>query len=862
MPNCVDEVSKLLDASTGMTKDDLTDLFNEAKTRMEQVRAANEVPVSQAMADWLETKRGEFKTNALLQQRNAAFNALTRVDMINVVTERFGTGKEMAKGFNSLVAGDSFKSQISAASAQKSYANKWTNSLVGALEARSEAHLKIYTSGRADADVADAMFLMKKGELKDVEAARLKDMDPIIKEVAEDVNRVVEDMRLEMNQAGAFIGKRDDYIWKQSHSQRKIKKGGYDTWWKSMDENIDYLETFGFTRREMNESPDAQKLVHDVSHRWFKDFASGIHMKSQQIGKISGVGTGNVAKKLSQSRSIHFKDGQHFHAYQKDFGIGSMSEAINVQIMSSARSMGLMRKLGPNFKENLDSVLNDLKAIAEKNDDREAFDALSSASVRNKVERDLGIVDGSALIPANNMVSSIGSALRFIQTTSKLGSSVISALTDPVQMMANARSQGRGFFSGVSEAMDGLFSTGVPRNVKREIARSVGIGFDVTRASMADMFHTVDAGPGMISKGTNLFFKMNGVSSWTDSMRLGQITAEATWLAELSGKSFDDLDIRMQRALEIGNIGRDEWDVIRLAKDEIEWDGGKTGIITPEKIADLDDSIIASLLEKRGENVSKNSIGRMRTKLDENLRGYYQDLIDSTVIEPTARTQSAIRQGAKKGTLLGEIWMSMMQFKSFPLAMMNQRVLRDIQLQTGKRGFFQTENFGLNADNLAAMPAMAQFMAATAVFGFAAMSLKDIVKGRKPRDPLDFKTAQAAMLQGGGLGIYGDFLFGESKNRFGGGPVMTLLGPTAGMLNSTADLYGRMKNGDDVGSSALKLLYNNTPGLNMFYIKPVTDYLIMERVFNELNPGQSQRRARRLKKENDQTLLWQQTKGL
>ena len=206
--------------------------------------------------------------------------------------------------------------------------------------------------------------------------------------------------------------------------------------------------------------------------------------------------------------------------------------------------------------------------------------------------------------------------------------------------------------------------------------------------------------------------------------------------------------------------------------------------------------------------------------------------------------------------------MSMMQFKSFPLAMMNQRVLRDIQLRTGKRGFVQTENLGFNADNLGTAAAMARFFAITAVFGYAAMSLKDIVKGREPRDPRSFKAAQAALLQGGGLGIYGDFLFGESKNRFGGGPLDTLIGPTAGMLSSVADLYGRMKSGDDVGSSVIRTIYNNTPALNVFYIKPVVDHFIMERIFNELNPGQAQRRERRLKRENDQTLLWQQTEGL
>jgi hypothetical protein len=69
------------------------------------------------------------------------------------------------------------------------------------------------------------------------------------------------------------------------------------------------------------------------------------------------------------------------------------------------------------------------------------------------------------------------------------------------------------------------------------------------------------------------------------------------------------------------------------------------------------------------------------------------------------------------------------------------------------------------------------FFAATTIGGALALELKEIAKGKDPRpiprakDPA-LEHAEfwgAAMLQGGGWGIFGDFL-GSTENRFGGGP--------------------------------------------------------------------------------------------
>jgi hypothetical protein len=69
------------------------------------------------------------------------------------------------------------------------------------------------------------------------------------------------------------------------------------------------------------------------------------------------------------------------------------------------------------------------------------------------------------------------------------------------------------------------------------------------------------------------------------------------------------------------------------------------------------------------------------------------------------------------------------------------------------------------------------------VLGGVAIQMKDIAAGRDPRK-VDGKFLAAAFQQGGGVGIFGDFVFSDVK-RFGGGLTETLTGPTGQLLNSS-----------------------------------------------------------------------------
>jgi hypothetical protein len=188
----------------------------------------------------------------------------------------------------------------------------------------------------------------------------------------------------------------------------------------------------------------------------------------------------------------------------------------------------------------------------------------------------------------------------------------------------------------------------------------------------------------------------------------------------------------------------------------------------------------------------------------------------------------------------GEFFRLITQFKAFPLAVLQKTLGRTL---------YGKEEFGVSG-----FAELTHLIATTTAFGYMGMMAKDILKGREPRDPLLPSTIMAAMMQGGALGIYGDFVLGTS-NRFGGGLTSTLAGPGAGTIEDAHELLMSIRDGDDPRAKALRLVQGNTPFANLFYLRAALDYGIMYRMQEALNPGYLRRMEARVERDNKQEFM-------
>jgi hypothetical protein len=198
------------------------------------------------------------------------------------------------------------------------------------------------------------------------------------------------------------------------------------------------------------------------------------------------------------------------------------------------------------------------------------------------------------------------------------------------------------------------------------------------------------------------------------------------------------------------------------------------------------------------------------------------------------------------GTPMGEVLRFVTQFKAFPFAIYQKTLSREISfLKKGGQGDVRRGILGLTS-----------VIVTSAFFGYLAMTIKDLLKGRTPRNPTKGKTILAAFLQGGGLGIYGDVLFQEARTaaeRLG-----SLLGPTALTAGDLiqALYFGITGKGGSAARATYSAVQKNIPFLNLFYIKSAFDYLIGYQIMETLSPGILRRMERKMEKDYGQDFLF------
>lgn len=239
---------------------------------------------------------------------------------------------------------------------------------------------------------------------------------------------------------------------------------------------------------------------------------------------------------------------------------------------------------------------------------------------------------------------------------------------------------------------------------------------------------------------------------------------------------------------------------------------------------------------------------KMREELSDRMHNFYSDRVGFAAIKPDAKTRAMLLQGTQPGTWLGSGLRLVTQFKSFPIAFL-QKAMGSALYTSG------SDTLGQAVRNPKAMGEVATLVLTSTVLGYMSMVAKDLVKGREPRDPTDPRTMMAALQQGGGMGIYGDFLFGEAKSRTGGTLVSNLAGPTLSTADDLTDIWRRIRNGDDAAAKTFNTVLSNTPFMNVFYLRPVLDYAILHSLTEAMNPGALRRREALVTKENEQGWL-------
>ncbi|SFQ45756.1 hypothetical protein SAMN05216229_1238 [Geopseudomonas sagittaria] len=833
--DCIDTVQAAAKAAgRELSIEEMIELQTDLRARIRDLQAADGMlGLEDAALKAADELGNQVKLAAVIEKRNALLNARRRAELVGYIRGTWSDRPDL--GLESFLVGTNVSrpgARRSVAAEQKQLSQAYIAGFLNDIE--REGLLPFLTRGDLDDDIADALWRLGTDR-------PLDGIGQQAQAIAKVMQKYQDASRIDANRTGAFIRKLPGYVVRQSHDPYKIERAGFQQW---RDDILPLLDERTFDAGDR----DGFLLA------TYNGLVSGVHLKANKPAEASGFkGPRNLANKVSAERVLHFKDGLAWNQYNKAYGTGSLREAFLGGLDRAGESTGLMRRLGTNPESNweaaLDELMTDFKADPEK---LRQFQADRRGLLKTRFSE----IDGTARIAVNQVGARVAANLRAWQSMAKLGGAVVSAITDLPVAASELRYQGRGMLSSMGDLFSGLLS-GRKTDEQREILSTLGVFFDNVRGDVVSKFSADDTLGGKMSRAQQLFFKLNGLTWWTDTMRSTAALMMSHHLAYNRSLDWDQMNPDLQRTLELFGVDSGRWDLLRHSATR-EADGRE--YMTTQGVDGIPDGDLSSYLEGQGRTVNDAALDELREELRGQLRSYITDRASYAVIEPDARTRAMMRRGTQPGTVAGELLRFIGQFKAFPVAVLQKSIGRELYGRGYAPGAYGA-GFRPGREIVQALRSgrgekagFAQLLLWTTIFGYGAMTAKDLLKGREPRDPTDAKTMVAAMLQGGAMGLYGDFLFGEA-NRFGGGLTQSLSGPTLGLIDGGHDLFTRMRDGDDAAAASFRFAIQNTPFANLFYTRAAMDYLFLYSVQEAMNPGALRRMERRAEKENNQQFL-------
>lgn len=562
------------------------------------------------------------------------------------------------------------------------------------------------------------------------------------------------------------------------------------------------------------------------------------------------------AASVSKARVFHYKTADAWMDYNAKYGQGGLFSTMINDLGRSARNAELMHRWGPNPELSRQDEINRLWSEAQARGDTKSAQALTNA--RHNAEWEA--LNGRLNTPDNMRLAQTMRTIRSYEALTKLGSIVLSKATDlPMAGQTMARA-GAGYLAGYSGALKGILRLSSAE--ARHAGEALYAGARSASGHLGGQFLATDGAPGWTTWATRLMYKLNGFDFVTEGVRKGVAEAYSSHLGQQVGKPLAALDAGTRETFERFGITAKDWDLVR--KGIAPASDGKT-YFTLDHLDTLPRKPVGP---NTPENGKANQLARDHNAAIDGLHLKFLTLIhnvlDDSVSEPRMREQvTGTFNGAKAGTLWGEIARSFFQFKGFINTIVGRHMIPAAQ---GFAGYKPVATMG-------------HFIIASALAGWLSMNAKMIAAGKDPRGlwggqdvgpdgqthPVadTAKIWSAAMAQGGGFGMYGDFLFGEqarSGKSFSfaamGGPMISDAEQVAQIVQQAVTGAGmNEKTGRSVlPAEAIRLAKSNIPLVNLWYTRLALDYFVLDGLQEAASPGYLRRYQARSEREG--THFW------
>jgi hypothetical protein len=562
-----------------------------------------------------------------------------------------------------------------------------------------------------------------------------------------------------LNAAGGAIRKLKDWHLPQRQSAAAVAKDKQG-WLDFHRDSLDW---------DKMRWPDGSRIKpeqrEDVLLNVYRTLSSGGANKIDP-GAFNGRGSA-VGNQLDNHRFLVYRDADAWLQMHERYGDGSVFDVMVSHVENMAHNIALVQMFGSNPSHMKDTI----KAMALKR--AEALDAArtkplgknerawvsqTEAQLKNTFEPGFELITRTNPMDPDSVLGNLVTGASNLITSAVLGSASFLAIPgDFVTQAAVKFFNNQSISGGVDFYMKSLLTD---RKLAEKIAVQTGFVHDevVTAVYAAERFTGLGTlGPAWTKRFADITLRLSALTPHT---RAARFSVQAEWMgmmAREAGKSFDDLPFKdvMRRY----GITPAMWDKMRTYAPYEPKPGVQ--LLRPLDAADADEEVY-----RRFHGMIMEESRRM-------------------IPEATVEGQLMLKSTERPDTLPGALLYSFAMFKNFPVSMMMiyGRLAMSSPDVRGRLSYLAALGAGLT------------------MVGALGTQMREVSKGRDPL-PMDTPTFWGkAVLSGGALSIWGDFLF-QGVNSFGSGPQDVAAGPVVGMLGDTTNLLfgGTFKWAESVGS--------------------------------------------------------------
>jgi len=690
-------------------------------------------------------------------------------------------------GMRSLLEKTSINTDANIETASKASEQRLSNTSFSTL---SKEHLDLLESGDMDNEIA----AHADGTASD---------NHMVKEIAELLPEYIEDRNANLIRSNALSDERirDDRFFRNTYNQSLLRKIGKENWIPLHKSRINVEETF---KNSKGVNPDGT-IDEEFVNKAIGNTYDNIIQNNGVLFTNPVVARDLEAIKKKGHMFYIYKDWSNWTLSNKEYGQGSLFQSWMMDVKTSGKKIGMAEIMG----SNPEAMYNQLRKIdVERNPDNTTAQSVKRNQNDSLFKYQLGI-NRPAWSPT---LASIGSSMRNVSSMARLPLVALKSIPDVANIAGMASRAGVGHWQPMINAIVNLFDM-IPSKERKVLAKFMS-GSVRTHMGVIEGYTDLNSMGSMVSKLSNKFFQRIGLEALDRGNKLSAMEPIMRRYGKDSEKTLSQLNGQQQAYLNRFNITETEWDALRAKTQD--------RLFTTDNVESMTNAEIKDLWSKSDK---LTPLTDYKSALYRKVFAMFDTMQEFAVLNPNDYIRMLSTGNMAPGTIPGEIWRGIMQFKSFPVQYM-RRIMAG-----GMQDFDSFQGRVMYGVNMAL---------STVALTQLADALVSVAKGVSPANPQNMSKGEATKyyikILAGGMGVFSAALDDKSTTK----DFTSLIFATPSIKLAYEPLHGAVSllsgNVKEAKNAARNFVNNATP-LSTF---PVMSNYINPLLGNKpyLEPGQ------------------------